>query len=152
MKRIITAMFFVLISMTIFAQANDYVEVMRTALKTEKKALVAEVMQLSDEESKLFWPIYNEYNKELFDANTKLFDIIMDFADHFESMTDEKASELITRSLKLDQEIVKIRQRYFKKFQKALPPSKVLRFYQTDNKIDALVDAQISQEIPLIEK
>ena len=62
--------------------------------------------------------------RELFDANTKLFDIIMDFADHFKSMTDEKASELITRSLKLDQEIVKIRQRYFKKFQKALPPSK----------------------------
>ena len=39
---------------------------------------------------------------------------------------------------------------YVPRFQKVLPPRKVARLYQLENKIRALVDYQLAQEVPLI--
>ena len=39
---------------------------------------------------------------------------------------------------------------YVPKFQRVLPPRKVARLYQVENKIRALVDYQFAQEVPLI--
>ena len=52
-------------------QVNDYMEVTRAALKTEKKAMIAEVMSLTPEESEPFWALYNEFQGKLYTSNTK---------------------------------------------------------------------------------
>jgi hypothetical protein len=43
-----------LASIAISQSENDYVEIMRSVLKTEKKAMIAEVMTLSDSEAEVF--------------------------------------------------------------------------------------------------
>ena len=67
MKKLLSILSVVLISTAIYAQSeNDYLELARDVLKTEKKAAIAEVMQLTEVESTPFWTLYNEYQGKLY--------------------------------------------------------------------------------------
>lgn len=152
MKKLLFVFAGLIFGTTFFAQnVDDYMEVQRAALKTEKKAIVADAMQLSDQESTVFWPVYNEFNDKMYTLNTKKYYMIKDFADNFDTMTDEKAIELTAEALKIEQEVQNLKKQYFKKFQKVLSGKQVLRYFQVENKIKALIDAQIASEIPLLE-
>ena len=108
MKKLSFILLFSLVAGFTYAQQNDYVELVRSTIKTEKKALIAEVMQLSDAESPLFWPVYNEYQEKRYVINTSMFNLINDFAENFENMTPEKATEIANTSFKHDMEISKL--------------------------------------------
>lgn len=132
-------------------QANDYMEVTRAALKTEKKAMIAEVMSLTQEESEPFWALYNEFQGKLYTANTKYLNIINEFAENFDKMSGEKANDLMKRLFAYDTEIIKLKKSYFKKFQKVLSPQKTLMYFQAENKIDMLIDFEIAASIPILD-
>lgn len=152
MKKLIYTFVFVFLSGIAFSQtANDYLEVQRAALKTEKKALVAEAMQLTEDESTVFWPLYNEYNEQKYKLNTKTYYLILKFAKKYETLTDEQAIELWKSNMKLKNEQSRLEASYFKKFQKILSGKKVLRYFQTESKIASLINFQMSLEIPLAE-
>lgn len=137
--------------LTYAQQANDYMEVTRAALKTEKKAMIAEVMNLSQEESEPFWALYNEYQGKLYTSNTKYLGIINEFAENFESMSAEKANDLMKRLFAYDTEILKLKKSYYKKFQGILSPQKALMYFQAENKIDVMIDYEMASSIPILD-
>lgn len=152
MKKLIITLTFALLAGITFAQTtNDYVEVERAALKTEKKAIVAEAMQLTEEESTVFWPLYNEYTEKVYVINTKVYNLILKFANEYETLTDEQAIELWKENMKLKNETAKLEATYFKKFQKVLGGKTVLRYFQTENKLSAIINFEMAAEIPLAE-
>lgn len=152
MKRILVLVSAVVISLCINAQAdNDYLEIARDVLKAEKKAAIAEVMQLSDAESVPFWELYNDYQGKLYLIQNKRIAAINDFADNYEKLSDEKADEIWINYIKYEQEALKLKNSYYKKFKKILPAGKAARFFQAENKIETMIDAQLAIEIPLIE-
>ena len=132
-------------------QVNDYMEVTRAALKTEKKAMIAEVMSLSPEESEPFWAMYNEFQGKLYTANTKYLKIINEFAENFETMDGEKANDLMKRMFAYDNEILKLKKTYLKKFQGILSPQKTLMYFQAENKIDVMIDYEMAASIPILD-
>lgn len=131
---------------------NDYLEVSREVLKTEKKALIAELMQFTSEESQAFWPLYNEYEQKKYTINTKYFNLIEKFAENYENMSDEVAAEVIKESIAIDMELLKLEKAYAKKFQKILTPQKTIRYLQAENKIKAMIDAELALQIPFLEE
>jgi len=152
MKKIFLAVAIAVFSISLMAQSeNDYLELSREILKTEKKAAIAGAMQFSDQESKVFWPLYNEYQSKLYLVQNKRIDIIQEFAANFDSLTDEKADQLWIASQSYVTEILKLEKVYYKKFKKIIPAGKAARFFQVENKIETLINAQLALEIPLIE-
>lgn len=152
MKKIVVLALFMGLGSVLFAQDYaSYVEVMRSALKTEKKAMIAEVMTFSQEESDLFWPMFNEFQEKLYTTNTKYVKIVNEFAANYENMSDERASDLMKRLFAYDAEVLKLKKSYIKKFSKILPPAKVLRYFQAENKIGVMVDFEMAASIPLLE-
>lgn len=136
----------------VFAQSfDDYLEVARDVLNAEKKAVIAETMSLTDAEGGLFWELYNEYNAELFKVHTKRVNIIKDFAENYESLNDEKADALWTNSMAYQSELLKLNKKYYKKFKKILPAGKAALYFQVENKIATLINANLALEIPLLE-
>jgi hypothetical protein len=114
-------------------------------------AAVAEAMQFSDAESALFWELYNEYNLEANKVHNKRIALIKDFADNYENLSDEKADELWSGVLSYQQQLLKLKKSYYKKFKKIIPIGQAARYFQIENKIDALISAKLAAEIPLIE-
>ena len=152
MKTTLFALGFVLMINPLFAQTfDDYLEVARGVLQTEKKAAVADVMMLTDTESAPFWELYNEYNAELYKVYTKRVNLIKDFAEHYESLTDEKADELWINSMAFESELLNLNKTYYKKFKKILPAGKAALYFQVEKKIAALINVQLATEIPLLE-
>ncbi len=152
MKKILLFTVALFFASSISAQTeNDYLEIARDVLKVEKKAAIADVMDLSEAESQAFWNLYNEYQGKLYTVHNKRIDGIMDFAKNYENMTDEKSDELWMNYMGYQSELLKLKKGYYKKFKKILPTAKAVRFFQAENKIETLVNAELAIEIPMIE-
>ena len=76
--------------------------------------------------------------------------LIDKFAKAYSSMTDETATKLLGEFLALETDHAAILKSYAPRFRRALPPVKVARLYQVENKMRALVNYEIAREIPLI--
>lgn len=151
-KLILLSLTIISSSFQLFAQSEgDYIEMVRDVLKLEKKAAIAEAMQLSDAESTPFWNLYNEYEAIAYSVQNKRIAIIKDFSDNYENLSDEKADEIYTNYLKYQKEILKLKNTYYKKFKKIVPAGKAARFMQAENKIETMVNASLALDIPLIE-
>jgi len=150
MKKLLVTAVIVMASLSTYAQADTYAELVRSALQTEKKAAVADVMELSAEEEQTFWPVYNEFQEKLYKENTKKLNLIKDFAENYDNMSAEKATALLKQNFGDRTSLLKLQKQYMKKFMKVLPPQKVIRYFQTENKIAALVDYELAESIPLL--
>jgi phage-related minor tail protein len=128
---------------------QDNMEIVRAALRADKKALVATNLQLTDAEAKAFWPVYDRYEKDLLTAHNQLYQVVQEFAAHYDKLTNEKALELVERYLSAEEARAKVRRSYLKEISKVLPGLKVARFYQIENKIDAVVRYEMAGSIPL---
>ena len=152
MKKIILVVSACVFSLAMYAQTeNDYLEMSCEVIKMEKKAAIAEVMQLTEDESVPFWTLYNEYQGKLYLVQNKRIAIIKDFSKNYENLTDEKADELWINSQAFVTEILKLEKQYYKKFKKILPAGKAARFFHAENKIETMINAQLAIDIPLIE-
>ncbi len=152
MKKLIVLTFAVIWSIQINAQVeNDYTEMTREVIKVEKKAAIAEAMQFTDQESKLFWPLYNEYQNKMYLVQNKRIALIKDFANNYENLSNEKADDLVTKAFGERLEALKLSKKYYAKFKKILPAGKAARFMQLEDKIETLIDAKLAVEIPLLE-
>ena len=152
MKRSI--LFVTLLLSTFLAKAqttDDYIELARDILKTEKKSAIAEGMILTDAEIAPFWDLYNEYNSKLSQTQNQRVALIKDYAQNYETMTDDKADEIMQSYFKYQQDITKLKKSYYVRFKKILPKAKAARYFQLENKIQAMVDAELAMQIPLVE-
>ena len=153
MKKSLITLLILAFGISLSAQnLDDYMEVQRGVLKTEKKAIVADAMFFTEEESTVFWPLYNEYNDKMYVLNTKAYNLIKDYAANYETLTDEKAVELWNNNMDIKAEIAKLEKHYFSKFQKILLCKKAARYFQLENKIRTLINAELALEIPLMEE
>jgi hypothetical protein len=151
-KTVLVSLAIIFSSVQLFAQSeDDYIEIVRDVLKTEKKVVIAEVMELSDTESGPFWELYNEYNFELSKVQNQRISLIKDFASNYENMTDEKADELWSSSLSYQQRALKLKKKYYGKFKKIMPAGRAAMYFQAENKIEAMINASLAMEIPFIE-
>jgi hypothetical protein len=137
-----------------FAQdkrANN-MEILRDKLRADKKFVVASNMELTESEAKNFWPIYDEYQKDLQNINRRIVAVLESYAADFksESLTDDKAKKLIDEALAIDQAEANLKSTYAPKLGKALPVRKVARYLQIENKIRAVVKYDLAQGVQLV--
>lgn len=119
------------------------------AAKANRKALVGANMKLTDAEAAAFWGVYNDYEAKQ-DANDKRHAAeLTEFAKNYSTLTDDQASQRITETIAIQQERLATQKAFVPKFEAVISPIKTLRFYQIDNKLHALIQAQIAQVVPL---
>lgn len=140
-----------------FAGAQDEpasnMEILRDKIKADKKLLIADNLGLTEAESKNFWPIYENYQKELMAINQRLGKMIQSYADDYNAntMTDAKAQALLTEALAIEEAEVALKKKYVGKLDGVIPAMKVARYLQMENKIRALVRFDMAANIPLVE-
>ena len=133
-------------------QSKTDLDLLRQKIKADKKLLVAENMNLTDAESKTFWPLYEEYQQELQQINRRLGATIETYAEALNkgSVPPDTADRLIDEALAVDKAEIDLKRKYANKMAKVIPPAKAARYIQIENKIRALIKAELAREIPLI--
>lgn len=152
MRKLILSIVALLAVSFVYSQTvDDYVELVRTQLKADKKVVVTEILQLKEGESDMFWPLYDEYNNAMYIIQTKRVKLIKDFANNYENMSAEKADELVLKMFSIKQELIKLDKKYYPKFKKVISVAKAATYFQLENKIETLINANLALEIPMLE-
>jgi hypothetical protein len=132
-------------------KAADNMQILREKIKADKKLVVAGNMELTESEAKGFWPIYEEYQKELMAINQRIGKMIESYAADYraKSLTDEKAKKLVEEMVAIEKAEAGMKTAYVPKLGKVLPQVKVARYLQIENKIRALVKYELAGAVPL---
>ena len=128
----------------------DNMQIVIEKVRADKKLLVADNMQLTETEAKAFWPVYNQYQDELFLIRVRTSKLINDYRDAYDKMNNDTAKKLLDEYMNIEALTLKLRKAYLSKFRKVLPEVKVVRYYQIENKIQAALVYEIAASIPLI--
>ncbi len=129
--------------------SDDFIELLRKDVRSQKKQIIAENMDLSDAEAEKFWPVYDRYAAELSSIYDTKIALLKDYAQNYSTMTGEQAENYIRKRAEVEQSIVQLRLKYMPEFRKVLSGRETALFYQLDWRLGLAIDVELVQ-VPLI--
>jgi len=133
------------------ANLHAYTELLRSDLRSQKSAIITEVMQFTEDEDAKFWPVYREYEAELAKLNDERLALIKDYAVNYAAITDPVADRIASGALDLEGRRHALKMKYYDRFKSVLPPKTAARFLQVENQILLILDLQIAASLPLVQ-
>lgn len=138
----------------LLAQAQDSgvvtdEQILIKQVQSDKRAVYAKNLGMTDSESRAFWPVYDEYeakSKKLDDRFAKLID---NYAASYDKMSDAEAAGILKEKMAIERDRMSLKQAYTAKIAKVLPAKKALRYAQLETRIETLVRSQVYGIIPL---
>jgi hypothetical protein len=127
-----------------------YAELLRSDVRTQKVAIITEVMGFTEAEDAAFWPIYREYDNEMAKLGDERVALIAEYARNYEQMTDEVADKLAAKAIDLEGRRRAATAACYDRVKKALSPKTALRFLQVEHQLQLLIDLQISASLPVV--
>jgi len=118
-------------------------------IKSERKALAMEALEVTPEQMNALSPIYDAYLVEVNALDARLVALIKRFIGSYKSLDDPAAEQMIDEMLVIQQAQLDLKKHYNRKFHAALPANKVLRLMQIENKLGSIILAQLVKDIPL---
>jgi hypothetical protein len=126
--------------------------VLLDAIRANRKALVAVNMTLTDDEAKKFWPAYDKYQQEMNAVQDRLVKVVEEYVASFKDLSDERALKIVNDYLAVEADRVQVKRANLPAFEAALPGWKVARFYQIENKMDAVIRFKLAETIPVVDR
>jgi len=127
------------------------IDLFRKDIRSQKKQMIAANMKLTDKEAEQFWPIYDQYTAELVKINDQKYAAIKQYAQNYDTLTDDQAVTLTRQALEVDGSVAQLRLKYIPLFGKVISGKKTATFFQLDRRLVMLIDLQLASQIPLVE-
>ena len=124
---------------------------MHKQFNSMKKQLIAANVTLTDTEATTFWPVYERYSAELKKITDTKNTLVREYAEEYGSLTDEQADSLIRRWLDSDIAALELHKKYLPIFRKVLPGKATATFFQVEQRINAMIDLQLTSQLPLMQ-
>jgi hypothetical protein len=121
----------------------------RASIQLRRQAIVTSVMDLTPKESEAFWPLYREYRVEMAKVGDRISKLLVQYSEQYDGLTDAQASQIMKDWISVEKARTGVKDKYVSRFKKILPARKVMRFFQADNKLDAMLLAQLASVVPL---
>ena len=126
------------------------VALLRRDLRADKKKLIALNVPLTDTEATKFWPVYDQYAGDMTKHYDEFYALIKDYAQKQKTITDAEATAMIAKWADLQVKLTQTRQKYIPIVEKVIPGRKAALFFQIDRRLYALMDLQVSMQVPLM--
>lgn len=131
--------------------SNQDLNLLRQDLRAKRRQLIAANLKLTEAEAARFWPVYDQYIKELIAINDKKFALIQEYAQNFGKMSDFESLLFIRNWLDSDIAATQLRQKYVPIVSKVLDGKKTATFFQLDRRIAMMLELQVSSQMPLVQ-
>jgi hypothetical protein len=133
------------------SDVDQIVSLIRKDVRAEKADILAKTLKLDSAQAAKFWPIYKAYETERAALGDQRLAVILDLAQHFDTLDDAKARVLLDRSFAIDEKRIALEKKYRDEFLKVLPTKVAARFFQVDYRLNSLIALKVSSAIPLVE-
>jgi hypothetical protein len=150
MKKILLLSVSLFFSLVSIAQNADEIAIIQSAYGMDKRAIVTEQMKLTPTEAEAFWPIYEQYEVSRKEYGKVRISNLMEYAKNYQSLSNEKATELINASYSNQANIMKLQQKTFKQLSKAITPVRAAQFAQIEMYLENAIKAKLGDEMPFI--
>lgn len=124
-------------------------QALRQAVRNDKRALVASMLNLSESEAKRFWPIYETYQREIDNNGRRRGVALQELMFRERPMTNPAAKQYATELLAVDEALMRARRAMRNRVMRALPAVKAARYMQLEEKIRAVQDYDVAATVPL---
>ena len=124
-------------------------QIIMKQVQTDKRAVYAQNLQLTEAESRAFWPVYDEYESKAKKLNDQFLALVDDYAAKYGAMTDADATAMLKTKMRIEKDREALKQTYTKKVAKVLPPVKALRYAQIETRLDNMLRREVYGLIPL---
>jgi hypothetical protein len=130
---------------------NSSMDRLREKLAKDEKLVISQNLELTDAEAKGFWPLYDAYKQELEKSNLRIGGVVHQYLDvHAEGpIPNELATTLLGETLDIEKSELEQKLAHLKKVEKVLPPYKMVRYAQLENKIRAILKYDLAAQIPI---
>ena len=153
MKKLLVLSLLVFTSLS-FAQIQSfdstYIEGLKKDLAGTFKEIVKENLKLTEDEAKIFWPLFDEYMAARNPIMEKRVSITEEYMMNYYALDDATAKDLINKAVESNQDLLDLRKEYLNKMFEQLPAPLVGKFFQIDNRVSALVDLVRMSATPLV--
>jgi hypothetical protein len=129
---------------------QESLELSREVIDQQKRVIVAGSLPLTDAEADAFWPLFDEFQKELKKLDARSDRLIASYTAELPTLTDDRARSMLDEALSIDEDRAKLKRQWVKRMAKALPPRSLVRYFQLENKFEAVVTADLARQIPLV--
>lgn len=129
---ILTICMSMLATFNILAQPGSRMQEKKEQIEAMKIGFITKQLDLTSEEAKNFWPVYNQYQKELDDLRKKRRGDRREAKDDFENMSDKGMEKVVDDEIVFKQSELDIIKRYHSQFKQVLPIKKVARLYRSE--------------------
>jgi hypothetical protein len=130
---------------------QSYIDLIRADVKTEKVQILGAMMQFTPDEASTFWPIYKSYDADLTKLGDRKIALIKEYADNYDSMTDEKADELVQKSFTLASDRNALLKKCYEQVKSKLGAKTAARFVQVEHQLVTIIDLQIASQLPAVQ-
>jgi hypothetical protein len=132
---------------------QDYVATLRAELSSGKVNIINQIMKLKASEAKAFWPIYYEYEQELFDWGDQRLILIEEFvtAQQGDALNDAQAKIIADKWFKLQSDRLELLKKYHEQITQELSNVRAAQFVQIEYRMNTMIDLMIASELPLIQ-
>jgi hypothetical protein len=121
MKRLSVIIILLMVSVSLFAQSKSE---RYEQIETIKIAFITKKLDLSTEEAQYFWPVYNNYQKELM--------LLMKKRREERLRTDLEPNDKINLDLAYESKMLDLKKKYKKLYSKTISAEKILLLYQAE--------------------
>jgi Spy/CpxP family protein refolding chaperone len=128
-----------------------YVELLRSDVRSQKIAILTELMDLTEAQDKAFWPIYREYDRELTTLSDERVANILEYSKNYPDVSDAVADKLILKAIDIQARRGALLAKYYERMKQAITPKTAAKFIQIEHQLLALIDLQISASLPIVE-
>jgi hypothetical protein len=131
------------------AESNSQKQIDLAAVRAERKAVVSANMNLTQDQASAFWPIYDAYEAKMDKIDDRHIAEVRAYAQHFASLTDQDATAKLDEVIAIREARLDLQKEYIPKFRAAVSSIVTTRFFQIDNKLEAMLQCDIAQNVPL---
>lgn len=148
-NRVLAFLLVSLIALPVYAQSTA--DLKKQIILDQKKLNVMENMPLAEGDADIFWPIYDEFQEELFELDQLRYQVLAQYAENYKTLTDEQASRIIDSMFDIADQRQSVLKRVSLAMEEVLPSKTIFRYLQVENNMAALEEYNLIKKIPLLE-
>ena len=151
MKKTILFAFLLAIGFQSFSQVSSTEqELIKSYFKLTKMAIVEDAMALTEENGKIFWPLYKQYDAEASKLNQFRIDYLNDYVEQVENITDEQVDAFLKQSNTFNKKMAALKTKYYKLMKKELSSKVAINFMLVEEYIQTAVKYELLETLPWV--
>ncbi len=152
MKKLFFLTFGLLMAIAAGAQSKpqDDLDIIQSIFGKEKKAIVAEFLNLSDQQAASFWPVYDKYESERRELVRTRLNTLFVYVESYPILNNDIANDLAKQVFKNQKNMNCLHQKYFKKMKKSIGAINAFKFIQVEMYIQKAAEMKIMESVPFV--